>query len=117
MVLDRAEIAAHLRERIHRGDYATGTKLPSYRDLARTLGAAPNTVGEAVRTLATEGLVKIKTNSRAIVQSPDAASPTGDPIAAARDELTHVRGTLRSMRTQLEGLEDRVSDILNSLKE
>src|SRR5437763_14663248 len=113
MVLDRTEIAAQLRDDINKGKYPVDAKLPSYRDLAAQFGAAPNTVGEAVRILASEGLVQIRPNSGAVVCSPEEATLSVDDFAALlRTELTQVRSELRETRARLDDLDDRVSGLL-----
>ena len=50
-------IARQIREQIHLGDLAPGSKLPKNRDLTKALGVSPVTVQNAIRTLSAEGLV------------------------------------------------------------
>jgi GntR family transcriptional regulator len=50
-------IADDLREAIHEGDLAPGSRLPSERELARRYSTARNTAREAVGILQAEGLV------------------------------------------------------------
>jgi len=50
-------IAAHIRQQIHAGDLAPGSRLPRNRDLTKILGVSPVTVQNAIRTLSAEGLV------------------------------------------------------------
>ncbi|MFF5334045.1 FadR/GntR family transcriptional regulator [Streptomyces sp. OfavH-34-F] len=52
------QAAGHLRARITAGDWPVGTKLPGETTLARELGVGRSTVREAVRTLATLGLLR-----------------------------------------------------------
>lgn len=115
MGLDRTEIAAQLRDDITAGTYPAHAKLPSYRELATKFGAAPNTIGEAVRQLADEGLIRIKRNSRAIVLSPAEAADPEEPPVNVREELTQVQADLRDSRAQLTSLERRVSELINRL--
>ncbi|MBA0127304.1 GntR family transcriptional regulator [Haloechinothrix sp. YIM 98757] len=118
MGLDRHEIATQLRRDITSGKYRSGDKLPGYRQLAKMFGAAPNTVGEAVRILSEEGLIATKTASRAVVLSPDDSAVSGeDRVESARDELREVQSELHHLRQQVAGLEDRVSDALSKLTE
>lgn len=51
------DIAADLRERIHRGVYAPGANLPRMQDLAAEFEANRDTVGRAISILESEGLV------------------------------------------------------------
>jgi DNA-binding GntR family transcriptional regulator len=51
------EIAADLRERIHRGVYVPGANLPRLQDLAAEFDANRDTIGRAITVLESEGLV------------------------------------------------------------
>jgi DNA-binding FadR family transcriptional regulator len=61
------QILADLRERILRGELAHGERLPAERDLAQRYGVSAATVGEAVRTLAAMGLVRVRHGSGSVV--------------------------------------------------
>lgn len=115
MGLDRNEIADALRRDITSGKYRAGDRLPGYRDLAAMFGAAPNTVGEAVRMLAAEGLVARRTTSRAVVLSPDETETESERLESARVELQDVHSELQDVRERLVALEDRVTDVLGKL--
>ncbi|MEU3225983.1 FCD domain-containing protein [Streptomyces sp. NPDC006976] len=52
------QATSHLRARITEGHWPVGTKLPGETTLARELGVGRSTVREAVRTLATLGLLR-----------------------------------------------------------
>ncbi|MFH8515142.1 FadR/GntR family transcriptional regulator [Streptomyces gelaticus] len=52
------QAADHLREQITEGHWPVGTRIPGETTLARTLGVGRSTVREAVRTLATLGLLQ-----------------------------------------------------------
>jgi len=62
-------IADDLRAAIERGELAAGEMLPSERELAREYGTARNTAREAVRLLATAGLVVVQHGKGAFVRS------------------------------------------------
>ncbi|GAA2690660.1 MULTISPECIES: winged helix-turn-helix domain-containing protein [Actinosynnema] len=112
----RAQLADKIRRGIDDGEYSVGKQLPSYRDLAKLLGAAPNTVGEAVRQLAAEGRVRIKANARAVVCEVGDAPLTADQqIRAARADLLDVRDKLRSVRRDLDALERQVGSLIDRL--
>ena len=116
MALDRAEIAAQLRSDISQGLYKVGERLPSQRELATRLGGAPNTVGEALKILAGEGLVRIRDRSGAVVQelAGEPAEPV-DPTVEARDVLQHLQTDLRQARSTLAALDQRITDSLERL--
>ncbi|SDH16433.1 GntR family transcriptional regulator, uxuAB operon transcriptional repressor [Lentzea fradiae] len=113
---NRAELADLLRQEIDSGKYPVGTKLPSYRQLAEMFGAAPNTVGEAVRMLAAEGRVKVKPNAGAVVADPDDQPKTPEQqLQEARAGLVEVREQLRSVRRDVDALDSRVADLIAGL--
>lgn len=112
----RAELADQIRQKIVSEKLTVGAKLPSYRDLAKEFRAAPNTVGEAMRLLATEGRVKIKPNARAEVSDPRTQATTADQqLQEARIGLTEVRDQLRAVRRDVDALESRVTDLIAGL--
>ena len=115
MALSRTEIADQSRDDISKGTYATGDKLPSYRELAAKFGAAPNTVGEAVRLLAAENLVRIRQTNRAVVCSPEEAEQSEAPEAALRTKFDEARTELHEVRAQVRALDRRISDLLSKL--
>ncbi|HYQ66175.1 winged helix-turn-helix domain-containing protein [Actinophytocola sp.] len=115
MRLDRNQVAAELRKRIADDTYTVGSRLPGYRKLADEIGAAPNTVGEAMRLLAAEGLVEIVDKSGSRVRPQTRPEPASDRIAAAREELREVQAELRDARDNLDALEARVAGALANL--
>ncbi|WP_137938966.1 PLP-dependent aminotransferase family protein [Chitinivorax sp. B] len=54
------QIVAEIRQRIERGGLPAGTRLPSVRQLAKTLGVSPFTVAEAYSRLVATGLVEAR---------------------------------------------------------
>lgn len=112
MALDRTEIAAQLRRDIDEGKYSTGAKLPPYRQLARDMGAAPNTVGEAIRLLASDGVVTVRRNARAVVNDPAAVPPADRQI---REELTEVRDELHELKGRIAALDSKVTGVLGRM--
>jgi DNA-binding FadR family transcriptional regulator len=112
----RAELADLLRHEIDSGKYPVGSKLPSYRQLAVMFGAAPNTVGESVRMLASEGRVLIRPNAGVVVADPTERANTPEvQLRDARSGLLGLREQLRSVRETVDDLEDRVSDLISRL--
>ena len=112
----RAEIADRLRREIESGAYPAGSKLPSYRQLASTFGAAPNTVGEAMRLLASEGRVVIRPQAGAVVvDSSDVVVSAEARLAAARSELVVLREELRSIRQAVDQIDGRVAELISRL--
>ena len=88
-----AQVAQQLRQLIASGALATGTAIPSVRQLARDLGVSLNTVARAYRMLETEGFLVIRDRAGVTVSAP--AQEIGD---AARSELV---GDLRTILARL----------------
>ncbi|MEU1022883.1 winged helix-turn-helix domain-containing protein, partial [Streptomyces sp. NPDC005904] len=59
----RDQVMRALREAIGTGRLAPGTRLPPYRSLARDLGIALNTVGDAYGELVAEGWLTARQGS------------------------------------------------------
>jgi GntR family transcriptional repressor for pyruvate dehydrogenase complex len=77
------QIADQIRALIRRGEFATGSRLPPERDLARQLGVSRPSVREALIALEVEGLVDVRIGSGIYVRAPDAAAATDAPEATA----------------------------------
>jgi GntR family transcriptional regulator, transcriptional repressor for pyruvate dehydrogenase complex len=78
-------LAGALRRRIMLGGFSFGSKLPTERDLALGLGVSRNTVRQAMRILAADGLIRTSRgrNGGSVVEPP-AVPPRGRrEIAAA----------------------------------
>jgi GntR family transcriptional regulator len=63
------QLADGLKAMIARGDLKEGVTLPPVRQLAADLGVNLNTVAVAYRQLQSEGLIKVKHGSGAVVSS------------------------------------------------
>lgn len=64
------EVAQHLEQMIHDGDFAETDRLPSERDLMRHFGVGRPSVREALVHLSKMGLVEIRSGERARVTQP-----------------------------------------------
>jgi GntR family transcriptional regulator, transcriptional repressor for pyruvate dehydrogenase complex len=95
LALDRhrpahAILAEALRRRIMLGGFAPGTKLPTEREVALGLGVSRNTVRQALRVLAADGLISTSRGRTggSVVQLPTIAPRSRRRIAAAwRQEI------------------------------
>ncbi|MCR9106366.1 MAG: FadR family transcriptional regulator [Gammaproteobacteria bacterium] len=67
------KLAQQLSERIARGDYPVGERLPSERDLAAQFGVSRPTVREAIIALEIAGLVDVRIGSGVYVQEQRAS--------------------------------------------
>jgi len=66
-----------MRERIERGDWKPGQKLPSLKQLAASFGAGVSTVREALRVLENGGYLTIEQGRGAFVRSPSSWPDNG----------------------------------------
>lgn len=73
------QIAEQLRGLIAAGEFASGTRLPAERDLARELGVSRPSVREALIALEVEGWVEVRTGSGIYVQPPQQRSGARAP--------------------------------------
>lgn len=85
------QLAEGLKAMIARGDLAEGVTLPPVRQLAADLGVNLNTVAVAYRQLQSEGLIRVKHGSGAVVSSRTTSGQSEQEL----------RKPLRSALTQL----------------
>lgn len=87
------QVAGHLREMIVEGEIGAGQTLPPERELARQFAVSSTVIREALRTLSTSGLIKIRHGVGSFVTPPDCWR-TAEPIAAlirgGQADLRHV---------------------------
>jgi DNA-binding FadR family transcriptional regulator len=73
-------IADQLRNLIDQGEYPVGSRLPSERELADTLGVSRPTVREALIALEVEGRLRIRVGSGVYVTAPQAGAALAAPL-------------------------------------
>ncbi|WSV63308.1 FCD domain-containing protein [Streptomyces sp. NBC_01013] len=78
----------HLRAQITEGNWPVGTKIPGETTLAKTLGVGRSTVREAVRTLATLGLLQSRQGAGVFVIADHATEEW--PVRLRRAAVTDV---------------------------
>jgi GntR family transcriptional regulator len=85
------QLADGLKAMIARGDLKEGVTLPPVRQLAADLGVNLNTVAVAYRQLQSEGLIKVKHGSGAVVSSRTTTEQSEEelrkPLRAALTQL------------------------------
>src|SRR6478672_459321 len=71
-IVDRSArgIAAAVGRMITRGDLAVGTRLPTVRELSKSLGVSPPTVSEAWQTLTSVGAIDARGRQGTFVRQP-----------------------------------------------
>jgi GntR family transcriptional regulator len=96
------QVAEEIRERVRRGEFAVGSKLPSLRDLRETYGVAEVTVHTAIRELQRDGVLVSSPGRGTFV----AAVPTGS--ADDGDALKRMQHDLSALAQRVERLEQVV---------
>lgn len=91
-------VIARLRQQITSGTWPVGSRIPTEPELATQLGVARNTVREAVRALAHNGLLDIRQGSGTwVIATSELAGVMQRRFAAADPEhVTELRGTLEA---------------------
>jgi GntR family transcriptional repressor for pyruvate dehydrogenase complex len=96
-----AQIAERLQEQILSGELPPETRLPAESDLAAELGVSRTAVRDAMRTLATRGLITVRHGHGMAVAKPSDASFAGAlTLMLVRSDLTI--GDLIEARAQIE---------------
>ena len=96
------EIAAELKNRIERGEYAAGQRLPSEREITEELNVSRATVRGALLRLQAENTIDIVPRGGAFVRSPNTKvviGPTNPDIASGL-ELKRAGSFIRAMESQ-----------------
>jgi DNA-binding FadR family transcriptional regulator len=92
------EVIARLREQITSGAWPVGTRIPTEPELVDQLGVARNTIREAVRALAHNGLLDIRQGSGTyVLATSELAGVMRRRFAgAARRDVIELRGALEA---------------------
>jgi DNA-binding FadR family transcriptional regulator len=96
-------VIARLRQQITSGAWPVGSRIPTEPELVAQLGVARNTVREAVRALAHNGLLDIRQGSGTwVIATSELAGVMQRRFAAADpDHVTELRGTLETAAASL----------------
>src|SRR5690349_7687886 len=99
-------VIARLRQQITSGSWPVGSRIPTEPELVTQLGVARNTVREAVRALAHNGLLDIRQGSGTwVVATSELAGVMHRRFAAADPgDVTELRSTLESSAARLAAL-------------
>lgn len=97
------QVIAELRNQITSGEWPVGSRIPTEPELVEQLGVARNTVREAVRALAHNGLLDIRQGSGTyVVATSELAGVMHRRFAAAGPrDIAEVRSTLESAAAKL----------------
>lgn len=97
-----AQLHDQLRDRIHSGELASGSRLPTVRALADELGLAANTVAKTYRELERDGLIETRgRNGTVVAWSSDGAERDAQQAAAAYAERMRALGIDAERAVQL----------------
>ena len=98
------DVERQIRSLIESGRVSSGERLPSERELSSLLGVNRSSIREALRSLATSGLVDIVHGKGVFVTEP-LTSPTGVLMYVASGEMpTDLIGDLVESRRLIEGM-------------
>ena len=97
------QIADQIRERILRGEWRTGERIPSIRELAVELGVNPNTVTKSYQKLLDRELISNQ-RGRGYFVSENAAERALNEMKEEfmRDELPRIIGAMRLLGISME---------------
>ena len=97
------QIADRIRERILRGEWKTGERIPSIRELAVELGVNPNTVTKSYQKLLERELISNQ-RGRGYFVSESAAERALNEMKEEfmRDELPRILGAMRLLGISME---------------
>ena len=96
-----AQIAERLQEQILSGELPPETRLPAESDLAAELGVSRTAVRDAMRTLATQGLITVRHgHGMAVAKPSDASFAAALTLMLVRSDLTV--GDLVEARAEIE---------------
>ncbi len=96
------EVVTELTNRIGRGEYAAGQRLPSEREITEELNVSRATVRGALQRLQAENIIDIVPRGGAFVRSPSAKVLVGptSPNVASGLELKRAGSFIRAMEAQ-----------------
>ena len=112
------QLADGLCELIARGELATGTELPSVRNLGRQVGVNLNTVAKAYRELAAQGLVELRQGAAARVIAPGEGARRTSRQSPMEDMESPLGRKLRALISQwvLAGMNRaRIESVVNAM--
>jgi GntR family transcriptional regulator len=90
------QVASQVRALIVEGVLLPGVALPAVRRLAMDLGVHFNTVAEAYRQLADEGLIEVSQGKPARVLERRKSAPDAEAVKALRQRLRHMVAEMRA---------------------
>lgn len=92
------QVAEDLRARIESGEFATGAKLPSIRELAAEYGVTQTTANEALKRLKAEGLAIASERGHFVAEAqPDHTATLADRLRAVEAEVRELRSRVASL--------------------
>lgn len=108
-------VAALLTAQIDAGVYSVGDQLPSVRELRTEFGVGHDTAQGAVRLLAQDGKVRIRSRKGAFVVEQATPVPPETQLKRTFLELRELQARFRETRRTLLGLEEKLADLTDRL--
>jgi DNA-binding transcriptional regulator YhcF (GntR family) len=111
------QVAAQVRALIVEGALSPGDSLPAVRRLAIDLGVHFNTVAEAYRQLAEEGLLEVSHGRAARVAARRAGGPDRSAARQLRTRLRHLVAEMRASGMTTEKVRAEMETLLDGDRE
>lgn len=105
------QLAENFRQRIVAGQWESGMKLPSVRELALELGANPNTIQKALSELDRENLTQTERTSGRFVTA-DASLVNNARMALAVEATAAYLATIRSLGLESSHMNELIEECL-----
>lgn len=84
------QVKTHILDKIKAGDFPSGTKIPTERELAAELGISRNTVSAAYKELLLEGVLEARQGRGTFVKAASSASEDDSIAGSKRDRLAKI---------------------------
>ncbi len=84
------QVKTHILDKIKAGDFSSGTKIPTERELAAELGISRNTVSAAYKELLLEGVLEARQGRGTFVKAESSASEDDSVAGSKRDRLAKI---------------------------
>jgi len=84
------QVKTHILDKIKAGDFLSGAKIPTERELAAELGISRNTVSAAYKELLLEGVLEARQGRGTFVKSSVSSEEESDFAGSKRDRLARI---------------------------
>lgn len=111
------QIIDKFKEFIMRGTMKQGEKMPSVRELSKTLGVNPNTIQKAYRELERQGYIYTASGIGTFVADKNTIRPDEDELKKARENIAEAFSQLLLLGLSRDEARDVVYEIMKEKEE